>query len=65
MKGKCAFTKVKDETAMGLDPEQFQNDISLKGMFSRMGLSEVEEEADRAAIIRTGLEALAGEEIGL
>ena len=30
-----------------------------------MVLSEVEEEADRAAIIRTGLEALAGEEIGL
>ena len=65
VKGKFAFTKVKDETAMALDPEQFQNDISLKGMFIRMVLSEVEEEADRAAIIRTGLEALAGEEIGL
>ena len=65
VKGKFDFAKVKDETAMALDPEQFQNDISLKGMFIRMVLSEVEEEADRAAIIRTGLEALAGEEIGL
>lgn len=65
VKGKFAFTKVKDETAMALDPEQFQNDISLKGMFIRMVLSEVENEEERAAIIRTGLEALAGEEIGL
>lgn len=65
VKGGFAFAKVKDETAMALDPERFRNDISLKGMFIRMVLSEVENEAERAAIIRTGLEALAGEEIGL
>ena len=65
VKSGFAFTKVKDETTMALNPEQYKNDISLKGTFIRMVLSEVEDEADRAAIIRTGLEALAGEEIGL
>ena len=65
VKSGFAFTKVKDETTLALDPEQFQNDVSLKGAFIRMVLESEGTEEDKAAIIRTGLQALAGEEIGL
>lgn len=65
VKGSFAFAKVKDETTMTLDPERYRHDVSLKGAFIRMVLAEPGTEAEKAAIIRTGLQALAGEEIGL
>lgn len=59
------FAKVKDETRLALDPAAYENDVSLKGEFIRLVLAGEGTEADKAAVIRAGLEALAGEEIVL
>ncbi len=59
------FTKVKDETHMAINPEDYKNDISLKGEFIRLVLASDISEEDKAAIIRTGMQALMGEEITL
>ena len=57
------FTKVKDESRMALHPADYENDVSLKGEFIRQVMASEMEEADKEAIIRMGLQALAGEEI--
>lgn len=57
------FVKIKDETKLILDPKDYENDISLKGEFIRLVMASDADEADKIKIIRTGLEALAGEEI--
>ena len=57
------FVKIKDETKLILDPKDYENDISLKGEFIRLVMASDADEADKLKIIRTGLEALAGEEI--
>ena len=59
------FAKVKDETRLNIDPEQYRNDVSLKGEFIRQVLGSELDEHDKAAVIRAGLQALAGEEISL
>ena len=65
MKSGFSFVKVKDETTCSLDPDRYKNDVSLKGAFIRLVMAGKEDDADKAAIIRAGLQALAGEEIGL
>lgn len=65
MKSSFYFVKVKDETTCSLDPNQYKNDVSLKGAFIRLVLAGQEDDNDKAAMIRAGLQALAGEEIGL
>ena len=65
MKSSFYFVKVKDETTCSLDPNQYKNDVSLKGAFIRLVLAGPEDDNDKAAMIRAGLQALAGEEIGL
>lgn len=57
------FVKIKDETRLAIDAQDYAKDISLKGEFIRLVLSGPESEKEKAAIIRTGLEALAGETI--
>lgn len=57
------FVKIKDETKLILDPKDYENDISLKREFIRLVMASDAGEADKIKIIRTGLEALAGEEI--
>ena len=59
------FSKVKDETHMAIDPEDYKNDISLKGEFIRLVLASDASEEEKATMIRTGLQALTGEEITL
>lgn len=59
------FIKVKDETRMAINPEDYKNDVSLKGEFIRLVLSSDASEEDKASMIRTGMQALAGEEITL
>lgn len=59
------FSKVKDETHMAINPDDYKNDISLKGEFIRLVLASDASEEDKAAIIRTGMQALMGEEITL
>ncbi len=55
--------KIKDETRLTLDPKDYENDVSLKGEFIRLVMASGESEENKIKIIRTGLEALTGEEI--
>lgn len=59
------FSKVKNESKMRVNPNIYKNDVSLKGEFIRLVLSSNADDAYKAAIIQTGLQALMGEEITL
>lgn len=58
------FVKVCDETTLHVDIRDFRLDQSLKGEYVRvvMDAGDISEE-DKAAIIRYGLRAIAGEEV--
>ena len=56
---------MKDETRLAVDPERYRNDVSLKGEFIRQVLASELSEHEKAAVIRAGVLALAGEEISL
>ncbi len=58
------FVKIADETALRVDADRFYLDESLKGEFVRtvMAREDLSEE-ERAAVIRYGLRAIAGEEV--
>ncbi|MCD8149842.1 MAG: DNA repair exonuclease [Clostridiales bacterium] len=58
------FVKISDETKLRVDTNRFLLDESLKGEFVRtvMAAEELSEE-ERAAVIRCGLRAIAGEEV--
>ena len=51
--------------AIWLDADAYRNDVSLKGEFIRQVLASELTDADKAAVIRAGLQALSGEEISL
>ena len=58
------FVKIYNETKLKVDYQDYAKDASLKGEFIRM-VSEADlTEEEKALIIRTGLLALQGEEIG-
>ena len=57
------FIKIKDETKLVLDPKDYEKDVSLKGEFVRLVMASDVSEEDKVKIIRTGLEALTGEEV--
>ena len=60
------FGRRKDETSLLIRPEDYRNDISLKGQFIRLvNADESLSQNDREIILRTGLRALYGEEIDL
>ena len=59
------FAKRKDETALLIRPEDYQNDISLKGEFIRRVMASDLPQADKDRIVLNGLRALYGEEIDL
>ncbi len=59
------FCKVTNKSRLAINPEDYQNDISLKGEFIRLVLGSNASEEDKAAMIRAGMQALTGEEIGL
>ena len=65
VKSDFFFVKVKDQTHLAINPEDYKHDISLKGEFIRLVLGSDASEEDKAAIIRTGMQALMGEEITL
>ena len=65
VKSDFFFVKIKNETHMAINPDDFKNDISLKGEFIRLVLASDASEEDKAAIIRMGMQALMGEEITL
>lgn len=59
------FSKVYDETRLWVNYEDYANDISLKGEFIRMVSASDLSEEEKSLVIRTGIQALQGEEINL
>jgi predicted phosphodiesterase len=58
------YFKVQDKTVLTLDPARYAKDISLKGEFVRLVLGREDlDEEKKNAVIRYGLQALAGEEL--
>ena len=57
------FAKIYDETTLKIDYMSYENDISLKGEFIRLVLSQNLTEEEQRKIIVTGIKALSGEEV--
>ena len=58
------FARVKDESTLEINPDEYKNDISLKGEFIRLAMSDSslsKEQSDR--IITLGVRALRNEEL--
>lgn len=63
--GRFYAFKIKDNTVYNIDYMSYEHDMSLKGEYIRnvMARNDINEQ-DKARIIRYGLQALQGEEIG-
>ena len=59
------FVKIKDESRLKIDPEDYVHDASLKGEFVRLVLSSGRDETEQARLIACGIHALSGEEVAL
>ncbi len=59
------FAKLRDESRLLLRPEEFQNDISLRGEFFRRVMASSLGDAEKERVIACGFRALSGEEIDL
>ncbi len=59
------FAKVKDETRLSINAEDYAHDISLKGEFVRRVMASSLSESEKERVIACGFRALAGEELGL
>ena len=58
------YLKINDETTVSIDYNKYMNDISLKGEFVRMVMTDdTLSEKDQADMVRLGLKLLAGEEL--
>lgn len=57
--------KLADESRLLLEHGSYENDISLKGEFTRLVLAAGLPEDDRDAVLLAGLQALSGEEVAL
>lgn len=59
------FAKIKDETRLSINAEDYAHDISLKGEFVRRVMASSLPEAEKERVIACGFRALSGEELGL
>ncbi|MBQ8310201.1 MAG: DNA repair exonuclease [Clostridia bacterium] len=59
------FAKLKDESRLQIRPEDYRNDISLKGEFVRRVMASDLKDDEKERVIACGLRALSGEELGL
>ena len=57
------FAKIYDETTLEIDYMSYEKDISLKGEFIRLVLSQDLPQEEQRQIITTGIKALSGEEV--
>ncbi len=62
---KFYFAKLYDETRLLIRPEDYRNDISLKGEFVRRVLASDMKEQEKERVLACGLRALCGEEVEL
>ena len=63
LKDRFYFSRIKQQTTLLLRPEDYQNDISLKGEFIRTVLASTLSDEQKQQIILCGLRALRGEEV--
>ena len=59
------FAKIYDESRILIRPEDYLNDVSLKGEFVRRVLASDLSDTEKERVIACGFRALTGEEIGL
>lgn len=59
------FAKLKDESRLQIDPEQYRNDVSLKGEFVRRVMASSLRQEEKERVIACGFRALSGEEVDL
>ncbi|MBQ8415864.1 MAG: DNA repair exonuclease, partial [Clostridia bacterium] len=59
------FAKLRNESKLLIRPEEYQNDISLKGEFVRRVMASELSEQEKDRVIACGLSILAGEEVRL
>ncbi len=57
------FAKIKDKTYIDILPENYMNDISLKGEFIRLVMASELSEERKSRVIECGLSALGGQEV--
>ena len=62
---KFYFAKVKDETRLLINAEDYAHDISLKGEFVRRVMASSLSESEKERVIACGFRALSGEELGI
>ena len=62
-KDKFYYFELRDRSVLKIDPEDYVNDVSLKGEFIRTVMEEVSDEAERGRIISYGIKALMGDSI--
>ena len=60
---KFFFSKVADKTRIAINPDDFKNDISLKGEFIRLCLESDMTEKERDRVIECGIAALSSMEV--
>lgn len=58
------FAKIYDESRLQIRPEDYRNDISLKGEFVRRVMASDLKEEEKERVIACGFRALGGEEVG-
>ena len=59
------FAKVKDETRLFINAEDYAHDISLKGEFVRRVMASSLSQSEKERVIACGFRALSGEELGI
>lgn len=57
------FVKIKDESSLRLDRENYEYDVSLKGEFVRAVMASDYSETEKMRMINCGIRALGGEEV--
>ena len=65
LSSKFYFAKIYDETRLLIRPEDYRNDVSLKGEFVRRVLDSDMSESEKERVLACGLRALCGEEVEL
>ena len=59
------FAKLRDASRIFVDPEAYQNDISLKGEFVRRVMASSLKQEEKERVIACGFRVLSGEEVDL
>lgn len=63
LEGRFYFVKIKDESRLQINREDYEHDISLKGEFIRMVLASDKPQEEKDQMILLGIRALSGEEV--